>query len=199
MSTSASAATSTRFSHRNSSETKSCWFDESEDFESFKANARAFEAEHCLETTIRRRSPLGHGHGQSPMSSSDMDKFRHVLRTLYESSYRPNLDAITVVTLQQPQSPVSSAAAAAANDGDDSLKHAADADATQLLMALANERALQRESMLEYLFSVQEYLQEEQDEHLREECLKEMFQEMSRSSRQFAHSLAKFMLQSSSC
>jgi arginine decarboxylase-like protein len=63
----------------------------------------------------------------------------------------------------------------------------------ELLMDYASQ---ERESMLEYLYSVQEYLDEEQDEKIRAQCIREVFQEIRHSSRPFAHNLAQCMVQS---
>ena len=103
-----------------------------------------------------------------PVSTGEMDQFRSVVRSLFETAHgRPSAfvdDSYISQELLQG-----------------------------CIMALAQEGASQRASMIDYLCAVQELLQEEPDEAARKECIRELVQEINSSSSQFAYNLAQFM------
>mmetsp|Transcript_22659 Transcript_22659/g.49521 ORF Transcript_22659/g.49521 Transcript_22659/m.49521 type:complete len:156 (-) Transcript_22659:89-556(-) len=106
----------------------------------------------------------------SSSSSYDQDltQFRSVLRSLLgESECLPSLQQRSGTSTSEQD-----------NQVDESRSSSMD----HICLLLAQERACQRESMLTYLHSVQEFIAEEQDEQLRAACIREVFQEIRQQS-----------------
>ena len=107
-------------------------------------------------------------------ASGDLEKFRLILRSLLrETSY--DTESLRLKSFG-------------------SSSKIEQGNLAKLCWVLSREPVATRESLLDYLTSVQEYLCEEPDPNSRSECIRQVFDEMSRSNRQFSMTLTHFFM-----